>query len=212
MSGAEIATARMTRPRTALWLAIAFFAALGLAAAVLAHFGHGGNGFHLALLATARLQFLLFWPAYAGAALASLFGPAFLPLARNAREWGLAFAAALTVHLGLVAWACTIGDVPPVETFIVFGFAAACAYTLALFSIARLRQILGAPLWKLLRFVAMNYIALAFADDFLGGLPGRGLRHAVLYWPFAALAIAGPALRFAAFAKAIRAKASRFAI
>jgi len=90
--------------------------------------------------------------------------------------------------------------------------AAACAYALALFSIAHLRQILGPQLWKLLSFVAMNYIALAFADDFLSSLPGRGLRHAVLYWPFAALAIAGPALRFAAFAKAIYARASRLAI
>lgn len=190
------------------WLVLPFCAAIALAVAVLAIVGVTDDGVHAALRATARLQFLLFWSAYAGAALVSLFGAAFLPLARHARELGLAFAAALAVHLSLVAWSCAIGDVPPVETFVVFGLAALCVYALALFSIARLQQILGASLWKLLRFLAMNYIMLAFADDFLRSLPGPGFRHALSYWPFAALTILGPLLRFAAFVKAVRARAS----
>jgi hypothetical protein len=193
-------------PRSGItpWLVAPFCAALGLAAAVLAMIGASDDGIRAALLATARLQFLLFWPAYAGAALASLFGPAFLPLRRHARELGLGFAAALAVHLSLVAWLCAIGDVPPVRTFIVFGAAAVCVYWLAVFSIDRLQRLLGAPVWSVLRFIAMNYVALAFADDFLREPLAGGIGHALLYWPFAALAIAGPALRVAAFVKALR--------
>src|SRR5271155_1311125 len=82
-----------------LWMAGAFCAALALAVAVV---GIGGHGFRVALDATARLNLLIFWPAYAGGALAALFGNAFAPLRDNARNFGLAFAAALTVHLGLV--------------------------------------------------------------------------------------------------------------
>lgn len=189
---------------TAPWLVVPFGAALGLGAAVLAITGLSDDGIHAALLATARLQFLLFWPAYTGAALVSLFGAAFAPLRRHARELGLGFAAALSVHLGLVAWSCVIGDVPPVRTFIVFGFAAVCVYGLALFSLARLQRLLGPPAWAILRFLAMNYIALAFADDFLRSLVAPGLGHALLYWPFAALAVAGPALRVIAYANALR--------
>jgi hypothetical protein len=195
---------RSQRPRIAPWLVVPFCTAFGLATAVLAIVGVGDDGIHAALLATARLQFLLFWPAYAGAALAALFGPAFQPLRRRARELGLGFAAALAVHLGLVAWLCSIGDVPPVRTFIVFGAAAVCVYGLAVFSIDRLQQILSAPAWAVMRFIAMNYVALAFADDFLREPLAGGVGHALLYWPFAALAIAGPALRVAAFAKAFR--------
>jgi hypothetical protein len=141
---------------------------------------------------------LFFWMAYAGSALASLFGSAFVPLRRHARDLGLAFAAALAVHLGLVAWLCAIGDVPPVRTFVVFGAAAFCVYVLALFSIGRLQQLLGAPAWALLRFAGMNYIALAFAADFFRNPLAGDLQHMLFYWPFMALAVLGPGLRGAA--------------
>jgi len=70
-------------------------------------FGAGERGTHVALQATARLSFVLFWPAYCAAALAALFGPSFQPLQRHVREFGLAFAAAHLVHLGLVAGSAT---------------------------------------------------------------------------------------------------------
>src|SRR5579875_2631760 len=206
MSSKAIETARVSHQSGAPWLAVGFCVAFGLAAAVLAIFGNTDDGVHAALLATARWQFLLFWPAYTGGALAALVGPAFLPLARSAREFGLGFAAALAIHLGLVAWSCALGDVPPIKTFIIFGFAAACVYALALFSISRLQRLLGAPAWAVLRFVAMNYVLLAFADDFLRDPFAQGLDHALLYWPFAALTIAAPALRAAAFAKRLHAE------
>lgn len=194
--------ARKPAKTALLWIAVPFAVALALAAAVLAVLGLSDDGIHAALLATARWQFLLFWLAYAGGALASLFGPRLLPLRRHAREFGFGFAAALSVHLALVAWLCMIGDVPPVRTFIVFGFAALCVYGLAVLSIARLQQLLGARAWGMLRFLAMNYVVLAFADDFWRDPLAPGVGHALLYWPFAALVIAAPALRLAAFGNA----------
>src|SRR5271169_1487085 len=58
----------------------------------------------LALRSTARWSFLLFWLASVGGALATLFGSRFKELAARARDFGLAFASAHLVHLGLVAW------------------------------------------------------------------------------------------------------------
>ena len=183
------------------WIAVPFVAELTLAAAVLALAGADDSGIHAALLATARLAFLLFLPAYIGSALATLFGPAFDGLRRRGREFGLAFAAALAVHLALVAWLCMLGDIPPVRTFVVFGVAAVCVYGLALFSIAKLQHWLGPRVWAVLRFLAMNYIACAFADDFLRIAPSVTFDYGFVYLPFALLAIAGPMLYGAAFMK-----------
>lgn len=188
------------RAATALWTGSSFCTALGLAAASLAVAGIGEQGLHLALLVTARFAFLLFWPAYAGGALVALLGPAFQPVRRHGRELGLAFAAALLVHLGLVAWLCAVGAVPSVKTFVVFGIAAACVYLLTLASIGDLRLRLGAKGWWVLRVVGMNYVAFAFAKDFLRDPFAPGIGHAVVYWPFAALAVAGPGLRLAVWA------------
>jgi hypothetical protein len=50
-----------------------------------------------------------------------------------------------------------------------------------------------------LSLAAMNYVALAFLDDFRNDLFATGVKHALFYWPFLALAVVGPMLRFAAF-------------
>lgn len=190
-----------TRPIAALWMGAAFCAALGLAAGALIVSGTRQSGIHEALRATARLGFLFFWPAYAGGALVSLFGPTFQPLKRRGREFGLAFASVLLVHLGLVAWLCLIGAAPPVSTFIVFGLAAAWTYILALFSIGRLHQALGREGWRLLRVVALNYIAYAFAIDFLRNPFDGGVGLALEYLPFAIFAVVGPILALATLAQ-----------
>ena len=145
----------------------------GLAAGVLIALGAQKEGILVALAATARLAFLLFWPAYSAGALVSLFGPTFQPLKQRAREFGLAFASAQLVHLGLVVWLCLIGAAPGVSTFILFGTAAVWVYVLALFSINPLHQALGPKYWRLLSIVGMNYIAYAFAVDFLKKPPSR---------------------------------------
>ena len=98
-----------SRSIDALWMFSAVCAALTLAASVTIALGAKQSGIDAALAATARLMFLLFWPAYSGGALVALFGAVFQPLKQHAREFGLAFASALLVHLGLVAVLCLIG-------------------------------------------------------------------------------------------------------
>lgn len=181
------------------WMALAFCAQLVLSAGVLAALNTQANGTDAALMATGRVSFLLFWLAYAGSAMGALFGPVFQPLKRYGRAFGQAFAAAQLVHLGLVAWLCWIGAAPGRQTFIFFGVAVVCVYLLAFASVARLPQMLGAKPWWLLRTVALNYILYAFAVDFLNDPLGGGMRHVVAYLPFAALAVAAPVLRIAAF-------------
>lgn len=189
----------LARPNSAVWIGSAFFAALGLAALVLWIVGPGVKGTILALQLTARLSFLLFWLAYTAGALTALFGSAFEPLKRHAREFGLAFASAHLVHLALVAWLTYIGAAPSRGVFVFFGVAALWIYLLVLFSIPRLQQSLGSKGWWLLRFVGLNFIAYAFAKDFLGYRQFGSVKYLVGYFPFAVLSIAGPLLCFAAF-------------
>jgi hypothetical protein len=186
-------------PVAAVWMGSAFCAALGLAALVLAALGPGVHGTIVALQVTARFSFLLFWLAYAAGAMTTLFGPAFEPLKRRARELGLAFASAHLVHLGLVAWLTYIGAAPALGVFLFFGIAVLWIYLITLFSIRRLHKALGPKGWWLLRVIGLNYIAFAFAKDFLGNPQFGSFRYLVTYLPFAALSVAGPLLCLAAF-------------
>ncbi len=186
-------------PVAAVWMGSAFCVALVLAALALAALGPGVHGTVLALKVTARFSFLLFWLAYAAGAMTALFGPAFEPLKRRGREFGLAFASAHLVHLGLVAWITYIGDAPSRGVFLFFGVAALWTYLLALLSIPRLQKALGSKGWWYLRVVGLNYIALAFARDFLGYPQFGSFKYLLGYLPFAALSVVGPLLCLAAF-------------
>jgi hypothetical protein len=185
---------------TLVWMGSAFCAALCLAAAVLLTVGSGERGTDLALQATARLSFLLFWPAYTGGAMAALFGGKFRPLKAYTREFGLSFASAHLVHVGLIGWLCWIGDAPDRGTFIFFGIALGWTYLIALASIGRLQRMLGSKGWWVLRVVGLNYIAYAFGVDFFSKPLLTDAKHIVGYLPFAVLTVAGPTLRVAAFA------------
>jgi hypothetical protein len=182
------------------WLVFAFGAELGLAIVVLGSEGSGVTGTTLALDVTARFSFLLFWPVYAGGALAALFGPAFLPLKRHARELGLAFAVAHLVHLGLVVWLCHLGPAPSANTFVIFGVAVFWLYLIAFISAGGQLQRLHPLARQLMFFVGLNYIAFAFAVDFFANPLQGGAKRISFYLPFAALSIAAPSLRLAAFA------------
>jgi hypothetical protein len=184
----------------AWWMGTAAGANLLLATIIIVAFGAGSRGTSLALDVTARAAFLWFWAAYTGGALSTLFGPAFLPLKRLGRELGLAFAAALLVHLTLVAWRCWIGAAPPIGVFIFFGPVAALTFILALLSFGNLHTILGPKGWQLLRTIGMNVILYAFLKDFMQD-PSHGVaRYLVGYLPFAAMAIVAPLMRLAAWA------------
>jgi hypothetical protein len=183
-----------------LWMTASFGAALLLAMMVLAVMGADPHGTVAALRVTARLSYLLFWPAYAGGSLAKLFGPRFAPIARRARCFGLAFAAAHLVHVGLVVWLYRISPRPPLsETmFWFFTIAIAWTYLLALLSVARLSDAVGRGRSRFLRTVGIEYIALAFLVDFVITPLRIGISEPMEYLPFAVLAIAAPMLRLAA--------------
>jgi hypothetical protein len=189
----------LVRPNAAMWIGSAFCAALGLAALVFVTLGSGVQGTILALQLTARLSFVLFWSAYTAGAMVALFGPAFQPLKQHAREFGLAFASAHLVHLALVAWLTYIGAAPPRGVFVFFGIAALWIYLLTLASIPRIQQSLGSNGWWYLRVVGLNFIAIAFAKDFLGYRQFDTIKFLIGYLPFAVLSVLGPLLCLAAF-------------
>jgi hypothetical protein len=191
-------------------MTLAFLASLGLAIGIVAVFGIK-PGLPLALRATARLAFLLYLPAYVGGPLTSLFGNAFLPVRRHARDFGLAFASAMIVHLGLVVCLCAIGAPPPAKTFVKFGVAAVFTYILALFSVRQVRELLPQKFWTPFLFVATNYIALAFISDFKNFRLGDVLGD-IAYLPFLALAIGGLFLNLAASAQALARMSRRMRI
>jgi hypothetical protein len=195
----------MLRPGSAKWwIGTAFGANLVLAAVILAVRGTDVHGTSLALAVTARVAFLWFFSAYAGGALTELFGPAFRPLKMRGRELGLAFAAALLVHLALVGWLCWIGAPPPLRVFVFFGFAAALTYVLAILSFGNLHLSIGLKWWRLVRTVVMNVILYACLKDLFQHPFDGGILHLIEYLPFAALAIIALLLQIAAWTLRIR--------
>jgi hypothetical protein len=183
---------------TVLRVTAAFLLSGALAAIVLAISGTGENGIALALRVTARWCFVLFWPAYAGGALAKLCGARFAILTRHGREFGLAFAAALSVHIGLVLWLYSVA-VDQRSPMPLFWLGALCTYALAILSLRRLREALGLRAWRLLCALALHYIAFVFAVDFIVE-PLRasgGESYPLTYLPFALTLLAGVALRLA---------------
>jgi hypothetical protein len=186
-----------------VWVIGALGGALALAADILADRGTGLDGIGLAVRYTARWSFVFFWLSYVGSALATLFGSAFAGLARSARSLGLAFAAALQVHIGLVIWLGVVMGHTPLSGGLLWFFLAALlsTYLLALLSWGIGTRTLG-RLWRPLLFVATTYILIAFGRDFVQGAldPNmRSWRYAAEYLPFAALSLVALPLRLAAF-------------
>jgi hypothetical protein len=179
----------------------AFLVALALAAMLLAIFGAGGRGTQIALKLTARWSFLLFWPAYAGSAIAKLGGPRFSGMARHSRDFGLAFASAHLVHVGLVLWLYRI-HAGPAGPMIIFWAGILFTYLLALFSWPRLREMLGPFLWRIFMTIALECIALVFAVDFIFDQLHDGFsKYPLSYVPFALMLVVGVGLRITTFVR-----------
>jgi hypothetical protein len=183
------------------WMATASGIAFAIAAIVLVLQGADNKGTRLALELTARWSFLLFWLAYAGNATATLFGVR--ALAGHAREFGLAFAAAHLVHIGLVIWlGIILGRVPLSGGLLLFFLIALfCTYLLAGLSFGGVKAL--GPAWPPLRFIAMNYILISFGRDFvlpvLYPKPAQlNLGHFFFYVPFMLASVAAPLLVVAA--------------
>jgi hypothetical protein len=195
------------KPIPMLWMGMAFGVGLCLAAVVLAIEGIDVESLKMALRVTARWSFLLFWVAYAGRAMATLFGPAFAPLARRGREFGLAYAAAMLNHVGLLIWIFELTSHAPLSgnSLRFFGVGIVFTYLLALFSFGRMAEALGSTGWLILRIVGVNYILYAFASDFVPALihPGPAQYNVwrlLAYVPFAGMSVAAPLLVLAAAA------------
>ena len=189
------------------WMGVAFAVGIGLAATALTIKGTNPGGVVVALQMTARWAFLLFWIAYAGRAIGVLFGPAFEPIAKRGREFGMAYAAAMLVHFSLAIWLFQISSRAPLsgrllDLFIVGIF---FTYLLAVFSVGGLSKALGSKGWHALRSVGSNYILFAFAYDFvpasIHGTAHYGAWRLLLYSPFAAMCIGAPLLVLAAAAQ-----------
>jgi hypothetical protein len=180
------------------WMGVAFCAAVGLAAAVLTVMGTGDQGISMALRLTGRLSFLFFWPAYAGSAVAFLFGRRFGIITRFGREFGLAYASAQLVHLALVGWLVWRSREPAQDSIMpFFAIGIAWTYILAFSSVRPLQQLFDRDLWRIFRHLGLEYIALVFFADFVFGPIENGVQSPIEYLPFALLLISGSLLRMA---------------
>jgi hypothetical protein len=179
-------------------MSAAFCSALALVVVVLAIMGTGEKGTGIALRLTGRFSFLLFWPAYAGAAMAALFGPRFGILARHRRNFGLAYASAHLVHVGLVAHLVSMSRRPFVESMMpFFAVGVVWTYLLALSSWQQFSHLLSPNLWRVLRNSGLEYLAIVFFAD-LVLQPIRGhTNHPFEYLPFSIFIIVGSILRLA---------------
>src|SRR5260221_7719111 len=154
--------------KTAIWMGTAFAIALAVAALVLILDGAENAGVRLALELTARWSFLLFWLAYAGNSVAVLFGLRIL--AGHARDFGLAFASAHLVHIGLVIWLGIILGRAPLSGGLLLFFLIALFFTYLLAALAFCGVKTLGSAWAPLRFIAMNFFLISFRRGFL--LPG----------------------------------------
>jgi hypothetical protein len=191
----------MRSPITREWMIGASAVSLGIVL-VIGVLTPPGDRVDLALRATARWSFLWFWLASTGGALVTLFGLKFQAVAQRARDFGLAFASAHLVHIGLAVYLLYVRAAPfPLPKLIFFAVGAIWVYLLALSSIKRVAAMLQPRTWRIVRSVGIEYIALVFLDDFYRKPFQGGREYLVIYLPFLALAVAGPVLRIAAAIK-----------
>jgi hypothetical protein len=188
----------MRKLGVAAWMGGAFCSALAVGIIVLALLGRGGRGVTYATESVARVAFVFFWLAYTGGALAAFFGSRLEGIARRRRELGLAFAAALLVHLAFVAWLFHISYRRPVSNEVIFYFSigALWVYALVIISVKRLREFMGPIAWRLFNALGLEYVAVLFLRDFVLLPLQYGTRSPLFYLPFAILSIAGPVLRW----------------
>ena len=185
------------------WLGVALGVALAATVLILGIAGTGEKPTRLALEVTARWSFLLFWLAYSGNALAQLTG--WERVTGHGREFGLSFAAAHLVHIGLVVWlSYLLGRIALSGGLLIFFLVGLFwVYLLAALSFGGV-QAIGRQAWRVIRFVGMNYILIAFGRDFvlpiLHPKPAQHtMAHFLAYAPFAALSVAAPLLVLAAW-------------
>jgi len=184
--------------RLGLWIGVALGVALLATGLVLGLAGTSEKPTRLALEITARWSFLLFWLTYTGNALAQLTG--WEGIGGHGREFGLSFAAAHLVHIGLVVWlSYLLGRIALTGGLLIFFLAGLFwVYLLVALSFGGARA-MGRQAWRITRFIGMNYILIAFGRDFvlpiLHPKPAQHtMAHFLAYAPFAVLSVAAPLL------------------
>jgi hypothetical protein len=190
--------------RTAIWIGSAFVGALAITIGVMLIEGTGRGGTIVGLRLTARFSYAFFWLGYIGGASVILFGPAFTVIARRVREFGLAFASAQFVHVGLVIWLAWISPPQSIMDAVMpfFAIGVVWTYLLAALSINRARNVFSPYMLKAMRTIGSEYIALTFFTDFIL-VPQYPPPHPVLYIPFWGMLLVGPPLRLAAAGKEV---------
>ena len=188
-----------TRSVTGPWMLTAFAVALVIAGVSLTLRGFGEEGTLPGLRLTARWSYLWFWCAYTATAWATVLGPHLRPVAMRSRDFGLAFAAAHLVHVGLVAWLYQVAAHPPGRgTLVFFGIAVFFTYLLAILSFRRFAAWLSSDAVTVIRTVGVEYIALAFLADFVIPPFALTLKYAASYGLFLALIVLGYTVRIIA--------------
>jgi len=188
-------------PHLGVWVGIGAFAALAVDVALLCFLGVSQASIALAASCAARVAFVFFWLTYAGGAIPVFFGLTVgSPLTRRRREFGLAFAGALTVHLCGVAWLFLVSPRQPISNagIVYFGIGALFTFALAISSFNRIQTLLRPWAWWLLNLIGLEYIAYLFFLDFIRGPFSRGNISTITYFPFAILILTAPMLRWAA--------------
>lgn len=194
-------------PRLSIWMSAAVIGALMLAALAIIIKGPSVSGVSIGLRLTARFSYVFFWLAYVGGALATLFGPTFRGVARRRREFGLAFASAQLVHVGLVVWIAFLSPPEQLSQSVMpfFAIAIVWTYLLAALSTDRARRLIGPHLLRALFTIGSEYIALTYFTDFVIS-PKYPIQYPLLYIPFWAMLLLGPLLRIAAAGRKIGAR------
>ena len=155
-----------SKPSSGLWIGAALGANLILAAIILGFRSTNMNGTSTALRATARVLSLVLGGICRRGVDDAVWSDISASQTTRARL-GLAFAAALLVHLMLVGRLCWIGKAPAAGVFIFFGTAAGVTYLLAALSFGNLHAVFGPKGWQLFRIIGMNFILVAFFTDFM---------------------------------------------
>jgi hypothetical protein len=153
--------------------------------------------------AVARVAFIPFWLSYTGGAWVTLGFRRFVVIRDHARELGLAFAAAIAVHLALIFWQTLLGHPPGRGVVVIFGVAALLTLVLTVVSIPPLSKRLPRAALAGFRFWATTYIALAYLRDFAIHPQPTVLYYWIAYAPFAALDALGLAMRALAWVRGV---------